>query len=176
MKNTKNITFCAIISALATVLMLISYFPYLTYAVPAFAGLCIMVIVIEINSKWAFLSYFVSSILIFLFAETESKLLYILFFGYYPITKSLIEKVENQIIEWILKLLNFNLAVISAYYILMELFMLPLGDFGPLAEYGVIILLLLANLVFVVYDIAISRMSQLYFLKFHNRVRKFFKN
>ena len=52
MKNSKKITFSAIMAALATVIMLVSYFPYLTYAVPAIAGLCIMVVVIEINKKW----------------------------------------------------------------------------------------------------------------------------
>ena len=40
MKNTSKITFSAIMSALAVVIMLISYFPYLTYAIPAIAGLC----------------------------------------------------------------------------------------------------------------------------------------
>lgn len=176
MKNTNKITFCAIMSALATVIMLVSYFPYLTYAVPAVAGLCIMVIVIEIDLKWAFLSYFVSSVLVFLFAETESKLLYIFLFGYYPIIKSLIEKIGNQLIEWVLKLLNFNIAVIFAYFLITKLFLIPLGDFGPLAQYGVIVMLTLGNVVFVVYDIAISRMSQFYYYKLHSKVKKIFKN
>ena len=56
MKNTNKITLCALLSALAVVLMLTAYFPYLTYAVPAFAGLCIMAVLIEIGPKWAFLS------------------------------------------------------------------------------------------------------------------------
>ncbi len=176
MKNTNKITLCAIMSALATVIMLVSYFPYLTYAVPAVAGLCIMAVVIEINLKWAFFSYIISSVLVFMFAETESKLLYIFLFGYYPIIKSLIEKIGNQIIEWILKLLNFNISVVLAYFILTKLFMLPLGDFGPLAQYGVIILLGLGNIVFVVYDIAVSRMSQFYYYKLHSKVKKIFKN
>ena len=33
--------------------MLLSYFPYLTYAVPAVAGLLIMITVIEAGYKWA---------------------------------------------------------------------------------------------------------------------------
>ena len=38
-------------AALATAFMLLSYFPYLTYAIPAVAGLFVMVTVIETNYK-----------------------------------------------------------------------------------------------------------------------------
>ena len=67
MKNTKKITLCGIFVALSVAIMLVSYFPYLTYSVPAVAGLCIMVIVIEYNWKWAFLGYLASAFLVFLF-------------------------------------------------------------------------------------------------------------
>ena len=96
-------------SALAVVFMLLSYFPYLTYAIPAVAGLFIMATVIEINLKWAFLSYLTSAVLVFLFAEFESRLLYIFFLGYYPILKAIIEKIKKPVIEWILKVCHLTL-------------------------------------------------------------------
>ena len=43
--------------------MLLSYFPYLTYAVPAVAGLFIMVAVIEAGYKWALGAYAAASVL-----------------------------------------------------------------------------------------------------------------
>ena len=84
------------------VFMLLSYFPYFTYAVPAITGLLTMMLVIEINVKWAFVAYIAASVLIFIFAEPESKLMYICLFGYYPIVKSLIERINKPVIEWVL--------------------------------------------------------------------------
>ena len=82
--------------------MLLSYFPYLTYAIPAVAGLFIMAVVIELDVKWAFLSYTSSAVLVFLFAEMESKLMYVFFLGYYPIVKALLERMRKPLIEWII--------------------------------------------------------------------------
>jgi hypothetical protein len=173
MKSTKKITFCAILSALCVVIMLVSYFPYLTYAVPAFASLIMMVILIELGLKWSFFSYLTASFLVFLFAETESKILFIMFFGFYPIIKAIIEKIGKPIIEWCIKFLVFNSAVLSAYFILTKLFMLPMDDLGDFQKYGTAILLLMANVVFVFYDIVITKMAVTYIAKFHSRVSKF---
>ncbi len=173
--TAKKVTLCAVMAALATVIMLVSYFPYLTYAVPAIAGLCIMVAVIEINCKWAALSYFSAAFLAFLFAETESKLMFIGFFGFYPIVKCLIEKINKPVIEWVIKFLVFNICVIGVYALFSKVFMLSFDDLGKFAKYGEIILLVMANIVFVVYDIAVSRMSWFYIDKFHNRISRLFK-
>ncbi len=173
MKSTKKITFCAILSALCAVIMLVAYFPYFTYAVPAFAGLAIMVIVIELGVKWSFFSYLTASFLVLLFAETESKILFVMFFGFYPIVKSIIEKINKPIFEWIIKFLIFNASILLAYFILTQLFMLPLDDFGDFQKYGTAILLILGNIVFVFYDITVSKLAATYIAKLHSRVSKF---
>lgn len=175
MKNTKKITFCAIMSALAAVIMLVAYFPYFTYAVPALAGLCVMVIVIELGCKWAFLCYLSSAFLAFLFAETESKLIFIAFFGFYPIVKCLIEKLRKPVLEWVLKLLTFNACVVSLYYIFSSVLMLSFEDMGSLAQYGAVILLALGNVVFVIYDFAISRLAGTYIARFHSKIERLIK-
>lgn len=149
-------------SALAVVFMLLSYFPYLTYAIPAVAGLFIMITVIEINLKWAFLSYLSSAVLVFLFAEPESRLLYIFFLGYYPILKAIIEKIKKPVIEWILKVLSFNLAVLVVYMIFAKPMGIDFSDFDTFGKYGALIVLSLGNLAFVLYDIAVSRMATVY--------------
>lgn len=162
-------------AALATAFMLLSYFPYLTYAIPAVAGLFIMVIVIEIDYKWAFLSYLASALLVFLFAEPESKLMYICLFGYYPIVKGLIEKIRKPVTEWILKLICFFLAVILAYFVFAGLFGINLDDINDFGKYAVLILLLFGTVAFVLYDIAISKMSFVYFNRLHGRIKRIFK-
>ncbi len=175
MKKTKKITLSAMMAACATAFMLLSYFPYLTYAIPAISGLFIMVTVIEVDKKWAFFSYLSSAVLVFLMAEPESMLMYVCFFGYYPIFKALIEKINKPPFEWILKIVVFYLAVFLAYYVFAGVFGINLEDIDQLGKYSVIILLSLASIVFVLYDIAVSKMSYMYFARFHTRISRIFK-
>lgn len=175
MKQVSKLTLSAMMASLATAFMLLSYFPYLTYAIPAMAGLFIMVLVIEIDVKWAFAGYLTSAVLTFLFAEPESKLMYIFLFGFYPIVKALIEKLRKPVIEWIIKLCVFLASVLSVYYVFAGLFGITLEDIDILGKYGIVILLASGAVVFVLYDIAVSRMAMMYMHILHTKIKKIFK-
>ena len=162
MKKTKKITFGAIMAALAAAVMLLSYFPYLTYAIPAMAGLFRMVALIEINRKWALAAYISSAIPVLLLAESESKLLYVMFFGYYPIIKAVAEALRKPLVEWLIKIAVFNVAVLASYLLFSKMFGISMDDFGVLGKYGAWIFLASGNVVFVLYDIAVSRMAMFY--------------
>ncbi len=162
-------------AALAVVFMLTSYFPYLTYAIPAIAGLFIMAVVIELNCKWAVITYLSSAVLVFLSAEPESKLLYIFFLGYYPILKAIIEKIKNPIAEWVLKILAFNTAVLIVYMIFAKPMGIDFSDFGVLGNYGAILVLALVNVAFPLYDIAVSRMANVYIFAIRPKIKRIFK-
>ncbi|MGI6279480.1 MAG: hypothetical protein ACOYJS_02850 [Acutalibacteraceae bacterium] len=176
MKQSNKITLSGLMAALACVFMLLSYFPYLTYGIPALAGLFIMVTVIEIDCKWAAGAYLTSAVLVFLFAEPESKLMYITLLGYYPIVKALIERIDKPLIEWVIKISIFNAAVFLVYFVLAGLFSISLDDLGKRGKYGTALLLALGNGAFVLYDIALSRISAVYMAMLHKTLRKFFKN
>lgn len=173
MKSIKKITFCGIFVALSVAIMLVSYFPYLTYAIPAVAGLCIMVIVIETNIKWAVLSFISSAFLVFLFAEVEAKLLYICLLGYYPILKSIIERINKPIFEWLIKILIFNCAVILVYNFFSGIFGVYMEDFNDFGKIGIYLLLGLANIVFVFYDFTVSKMAVFYINIVRPKIKKF---
>lgn len=175
MKKSAKITLSAIFSALAAVFMLISYFPYLTYAVPAVSGLFIMAILIETGFGYAFGGYVVSSVLIFLLAEKESAVLYICLFGFYPIVKALLEKINKPVFEWVLKIIIFNVCAVVSYYIVSFVLGISFDDLNTLFKYGIYIFWALCNIAFVLYDIAISRISAFYIGKFHFRIQKIFK-
>ena len=149
-------------SALAASFMLLSYFPYLTYTIPAVSGLFIMITVIELGNKWAIGSYLTSLLPIFLFAEPECKLLYIMFFGYYPVVKALTEKMRKPFLEWVVKIAVFNIAVLLSYLFFAKLFGISLEDFNEFGKYSAYLFLLAGNIVFVLYDIAVSRMAMFY--------------
>ena len=175
MKRTNRITLCALMASLAVVLMLGAYFPYLTYTIPAFAGLCVMVVMLEIGSSWALSTYITSAALTILFCEPEAMLLYVFLFGYYPILKAFIERINNQIIEWPIKLIIFNVIVIMVYNFIAGLFGVTItfnNDVGKYAIYG---LLGLANAVFIVYDITVSKMAAFYFVTIQPKLRKILK-
>lgn len=161
--------------ALSAVFMLMSYFPYFTYAVPAITGLLTMMLVIEINVKWAFVAYIAASVLVFIFAEPESNLMYICLFGYYPIVKSLIERINKPVIEWVLKLAVFNAAAIMIYAVFAGMFGVSIEDFSTLGKYGAYIFLGFGNAVFVLYDITVSRLSGTYIYRIHPKVKKLLK-
>ncbi len=175
MKNTNKVTLSALMAALAVVLMLTAYFPYLTYAIPAFAGLTIMVVLIETNAKWAFSAYLTSAVITFLLCEKEAMLMYVFLFGFYPILKSLIEKINKPLIEWPIKFIILNASVIFVYSVMAKLFGISMTDMGDFGKYTVYILLIVANAVFIVYDFMLSKMSVFYIYKLHPKIKKLFK-
>ena len=173
MNNTKKVVFCGLMAAVATIIMLVAYFPYLTYAVPAVASLAIMVCLIELGVKWSFMAYLASILPVFLFCENEAKLLYIVFFGFYPIIKVLIEKISSRVIEWLVKLAIFNVIIVTTYFVLSNIMGVRIDEISFVGGYTIAVLLFLGNIVFVLYDICIERMAALYMVRLHNVVKRF---
>ena len=172
MKNSAKITICAISAALAAMFMLTSYFPYLTLAIPGIAGLFMLMPLVEIGVGYAFLAYGVSAGIVLISAEPEAACIYVFFLGYYPILKSLVEKLKSRVLEWILKIAILNLAIFAVYMVTTFVFRISIDDLGELGKYGAYIFVATCNGVFVAYDFAVSRMGQLYMIKIHPLVRK----
>ncbi|MBO5210565.1 MAG: hypothetical protein J6B80_01380 [Clostridia bacterium] len=175
MKRTNKITLCALMAALAVVLMLGAYFPYLTYTIPAFAGLCVMIVLLEIGAKWAISAYITSAVLTILFCEPEAMLMYVFLFGYYPILKAFIERIKKPIFEWPIKMIFFNAVVILVYSFIAELFGVTLTDTNDLGKYTVYIVLVVGNIVFVIYDITVAKMASFYYYIIQPKLRKILK-
>lgn len=168
-----NVALGGVCASLALVLMLVTaVVPVLDFAMPAAAGVLMAVIVIEINKKWAFISYIAISVLSLLIVPSkEVGLLFAMFLGYYPILKSLCEKIKNRTFQWASKLAVFNVAVISYYLVTVNVLsstelMEEAGEFG---RYGLWTLLAAANAVFVVYDIALTRLISMYYNWFRKK-------
>ena len=175
MKKTGKITLCAVMAALSAVFMLFGLFPYLTYAVPAVSGLFIAVVLIETDYKFAVSDYIISSAIIVFYPDNESKLLYICFLGFYPIIKALAEKIRSFFLEWAVKLAVFNAGAYVYYLLLTKLFGVSFNDVGSFMKWGLAIFWIAANGVFIIYDIAFSRLSGVYMMKIHPKIKKIFK-
>ena len=142
-------------------------------AMPAIAGVIGVIIVIEIGVKWAFAAYFVSAALTFILGINEAGMLFALFFGYYPIIKSIIEKIRVRVIEYIVKFALFNAAMIASYAILIAVFSLVALGFDTMLFAW--ITLAIGNIFFILYDICISRIAALYCVKYRKYIKKLLK-
>lgn len=175
-KRTSRLALSGMIAALATLLMLLTIVPASEIGLPAVAGALMIPVVIEMGYKAAFSVYGVTGILtLLLVGSWEPKLLFIGFFGYYPILKSLIERLHNRVGEWIIKLVLFNVATVAIYAVLIFLFHLDTAAFsiGGKTAYG--LLLAMGNGVFILYDIGLTQLISNYIHRFSPRVRRLFR-
>lgn len=179
MKRTEKLTVCGVMGALSLVCLLLTVFPFATYALPALASVFFMPVVIECGKRWALALYVAVSLLALLVVpDLEARLLFVFFFGYYPVFKSWAEG-RPRPVEWACKLGVFNIAVVAAYALLsavgfsLSVFMIP----GLAVSLAVMLLLFLlaGNLIFIMYDIGLSRMLPLYFSRLQPLWRRLFK-
>ena len=173
MKKSSKLSLCGMMCALSVVFMFLTgVFPYATYALPALAGLTLIVLVVEISKRWAVVAYLAISLISLLIApDRTAVLLFIVFFGYYPILKSVIETKCKRVAEWVWKILVFNAAV-GISYGFMQLFVSTedlLVFFGKYGIWGILFGIVFLNIVFVIYDIAVSRIITAYIHWFRPR-------
>ena len=166
MKKSEQVALCGVVAALCTLLMFMTgMFPFSTYALPALAGLLMVTVAVETGPTWAYTLYAAVSLLSFIMTpDKEAMLIFVAFFGHYPITKLLIERLRSKPLRAVLKLICFNLCVVLGYLVIIYLLRMPdvLTEFGEFGKYSVYILLGLGNLLFVVYDIALTNIMSAY--------------
>lgn len=164
------------VAALSVIVMMLTVIPVMTYTAPAFAGLLLIIVVIEIDKKWAFGVYVaVSALGLLIAADKEAAVMYVAFFGYYPILKALLESKLPRWLEMLTKFLIFNVAMVSSYFILIKVFGLPMDDMNELGKYGPLILLAMGNVVFLLYDFALTKLVIVYQMKWQDKFRRLFK-
>ena len=177
MKKSGKIALCGVVSALCVVCMFLTgVFPYATYALPALAGILLTIVVVEVGRKYAVCVYVAVSILSLLLApDVEAKLVFIAFFGYYPILKAVYEGLNRPRFAWGMKFCTFNCAVIGAYFVALQFLNVPADEFELFGVNLPLFFLLLGNLFFWLYDIALTRMITYYITRFHKRIRNLFQ-
>lgn len=177
LNNTSRVALCGVLTALCTVLMFgTGLIPIATYALPALAGVLLMVIVMEVGKSWAWAVYGAVSLLsLLLAADKEAVLLFIAFFGYYPILKASLEQFKKKVWAYVLKFTVFNAAMVVSFFISIFVLAIPEDSFTIFGIYFPWVLLLMGNLVFLVYDYALSGLVLLYYSRLHKMVSGLFK-
>ena len=170
------------ITALSVVILMPTALDLFVYALPALAGMLTMFSVVELDKKWSTGVYTaVSLISLLLVPNKEAAVLYVAFFGYYPILKAILESKLPKAPEYIVKFLVFNISVIAAYAVLIKILGMPFDelmglteDSGLLTKYAAPVMLILGNIVFITYDIALTRIVTAYLRVWQKKFRKLF--
>ena len=97
------------------------------------------------------------------------SLMFALFLGLYPVAKSRLEQLRQRGLEWVLKLLLFNGAFLLLWYGLRGLLGLSLPEWLAGRTW---LMLPAANLVFVCYDIGLSKLIALMAARLCRRGRR----
>ncbi len=158
MKKTKITAVCGMVTALSIVIMLTStLLPVLMYILPVITSLGVLFVSRFADKKWAFSVYFSTAILsLVLLSDKETALTYTLFFGYYPLIKNILEKLP-RILSWLVKFIVFNGAAVSVGYLGIWLFGVSGDEYTEFGKITIPMLLTLANLTFIVYDLALTK-------------------
>lgn len=156
-KKAKVIAVCGIMAALCVVIMLLGAVLGLgIYLAPMIAGVCLLLIRRAYGVKYHIIVWVAVSILSFILVpEMEENLMFLCLFGCYPIIYPYLQKLPKGL-RIVVKLLYFNVVFIGVEALLM-LVLVP----EAIDTAFFVVLLLLANILFVCYDLVLPRAERL---------------
>lgn len=172
--KSRKISLCGVMGALClTVMLLGGIIPCATFCAPAISGMLIFLVSLECGARYGVLLYLaVSTLALMLVPEIEMSLIFTVLLGYYPLLCRLFGGIGPGFLRWAAKLVYFN-AVISAMYGLLRLLMPVLvQDVFASGRFYLILLLLLGNVTFILYDMALASLGRVYMFRIHPHIAK----
>lgn len=176
MRRSGKVALCGVLCALSVICMVLTFIPVATFTLPALAGLILLPLALEIDLKWGLAGYVATAVLSFLIApDMEAKVLFIAFFGYYPVLKTWLDKIRPVVLQWVAKLLLYNATIVGAYCLLLYVLGLPADTFELFNVSIPMVLLGVSNLIFVIFDLALASVTALYWRRGHALFARVFK-
>lgn len=164
---SRKIALCGILGALAVVLLLLGGFvPLAVYCCPMLAMLLLVPLMEECSCRLCICWYLAVSLLAVLLTPDKETAFVFVFLGWYPLARRPLGKLP-RLPRIIGKLLLFNAAVFAMYALMIFLFRMEAvaAEFQTTGLPVLILLLVLANILFLVFDLLLGRMT----VYFHNR-------
>ncbi len=173
-KHAGRVALWGITAALSLLFLLLTAVPVTEIALAAAAGMVAIPAIIETGRRGGLLIFGgVSLLALLLVPSMEAKALYIAFFGWYPMIKSLLEGRQlHRAVETLLKLAAFNLPVILAYWLMVRFWGLPAESFSIAGHSLPWVFLIAGNGIFLLYDLGLSRIITAYLLRWQPHVRR----
>ncbi len=168
-KKTKAVTFSGLAIALIVILMLLaSFIDVLDYTASAICGIIVTFIIVEFSTRYALSVYFGASILSLLLLPTKiTAILFVAFCGWYPFVKRYLERIKEPFSS-LLKLLIFNAALTVIILISRSVFLFEVSS-----SKWYVLLYLLCNFTFIIYDVLITKLIWLYVHKYKKQFKIF---
>jgi len=167
--KTRKITFSALMTALSIVfLWLASVFPTGQLGFVAVASLFSVAVVIEAGIASSVLVFICCAVLSLLLIPMKgAALLYLLFFGYYPIIKSFAERMHNRYISLLFKSLVF-IAALCVLWFLFRSFVFT----GAIAGLSPFLIIPAGYIVFLIYDFGLSKLIGYYIYRISPKFKR----
>ncbi len=170
-KSSVRIALCGILAALAlSVMFLGSVIPFASIACPVLASLVLIPVYVECGPKWGGLWYAATALLALMISPVKESGILFVFFGYYPMLRRFLSRLK---LSRLLKFIYFNAALFIAYGLMLYVFRLP-DVSAELAEAGkwmLLVMLLLANISFFLYDLLIARLQVVYHVRLRPKLK-----
>ena len=161
--KTRVLAFTALATAGAVVMLYLGmFFPVMALTFAALAALFVAAAVIEGGVRGGNFCFLATAGLGFFLMPTQPVfLLFVLFFGFYPVVKSVAERRKSQVVGWAIKYAVFFAALTLYMTVLQELLLgtIPFDDQALPVIYGV------GAVVFLVYDIGMSKLIGFYLVR-----------
>ena len=158
MNQSKRIAECGMICALCVVIMIVGAVLGIgLYASPMFAGLFLIPLGKKYGQKYHLALWLAVSIISFLtVAEIEQNLMFLCFFGCYPILQPHFHKIKTTLLRRLAKGIYFNAVILAVEMLVMYVLVPEAVTFWIMFTF-----MLLFNLTFICYDFVIPRFELL---------------
>lgn len=175
--QSRKIALGGMLCALSVTLLLLGNVLQIgTYAAPMLACLLLVPMREEYGPRAALLVYGATALLaVLLVPDKELALFYALVLGYYPVLQGPLDRLRPAFLRRAVKLAAFNAAVLALYALLLTVFVSPAlrEEFAGYEAAMVAGLLLIGNLSFAIFDVALHRLTLLYHLRLRAKLRHF---
>lgn len=172
---TKRLTICAMLCALGVVILWLgSVIEVIDLSMAVIASLLCVIAVIEYGGGAPWLIFAVTSILSFVLLPNKGIVaIYAFFFGYYPILKEKLE-MRGRVLSWVCKEVIYHLALVAIllswrFLFFTEDLALPSTPILWVAVFAAL------EVVFILYDVALTRLISFYIFRLRRRLPFFRK-
>lgn len=163
--------------ALSTAVMLASsVVPFMIYAIPGAASLLILFMMAECGKKWALAVWFATSaVTAMVVPEKEAVAMYIALLGYYPVLKTVLDKIKPKFLRIITKSAFFLAVITAIYLVIIKVFGISAEMLEDTERYFIPVMYILGLAAFLMYDYALAVFELAYYRKWRKKFNKIFR-
>ena len=163
--SARPLALCGVLTALAAALLALGgVIPGMVFCAPILAMGALLPVLEELGTKAAGTSYAAAAILALLLAPDRETAFVYLFFGWYPILRPRIAALPSRLLRVLARLAVCNAAVLLLYGLILRFMGLTM-DLLNAAWYWNALLLAMGNVVFLLTDATLARLTQVWHWK-----------